>query len=86
MLLLRLGGEGAEEGGAPSGPARRPVGVAARMIVNLLIAEVFQQVHGIARHHSDEMPIFLGLADHMPILLKDLLRQRKQSQKFVHLI
>jgi hypothetical protein len=72
VLLLRLGGTtSADE--AASG--RRQVSLGARMLVNLLIAEVFQQVHGIARHRSDEMPIFLGLAEHMPVLLKHVLRQ-----------
>ena len=80
VLLLRLGGGGEEEDDKESAATvRRPISLAARMMVNLLIAEVFQQVHGIARHRSDEMPIFLGLADHMPVLLKHLLRQEKQS-------
>ncbi len=79
VLLLRLGAEksaSASDANSSFSPARRSIAVAARMIVNLLIAEVFNQVHGIARHRNDEMPpIFMGLADHMPVLLQHLLRQ-----------
>jgi hypothetical protein len=83
VLLLRLGAEKsaapASDGNSSFSPThRRSIAVAARMIVNLLIAEVFNQVHGIARHRNDEMPpIFMGLADHMPALLQHLLRQGK---------
>jgi hypothetical protein len=82
VLLLRKGGEEVDGGSGSSTSRRQPATMAARMIVNLLIAEVFQQVHGVARHRSDEMPIFLGLADHMPVLLKYLLRQEREDSFF----
>jgi hypothetical protein len=88
VLLLRLGAEksaSASDGNSSFSPThRRSIAVAARMIVNLLIAEVFNQVHGIARHRNDEMPpIFMGLADHMPVLLQHLLRQGKTKGKYI---
>jgi len=46
-----------------------------RTIVHLLLAEIFQQVHGVMRHRTDEVPVFSGLADSMPVFLKLLLSE-----------
>jgi len=64
LLLLLQAGPETDQG---------VVGSAARVIMNSLLADLFNQVHTMPKHRTEEVAIFSGMATHLPTIQNMLL-------------
>jgi len=56
-----------------AGVGQDAVGSSARNIINCLLADIFNQVHNMPKHRTEEVSIFSGMSSHLPTLQQMLL-------------
>jgi len=56
-----------------AGSGQGAIGTSVKTLMNTIIAELFQQVHGIPKHKMEEIPLFIGMDSLLPTIQEMLL-------------